>query len=325
MRARARLNALGGRSTYDPQYLLKSFETLPVPDRMQVFGRLLWVLVQANMVDDRPRPPASSVRVVPDGSFWQDAAYAAEKGKMTCPSAVAWRVAELRKAGEPALWVTTSEGRLLVQRADGRREDPCAGVPWNDGLNALAQSRMWTPTLQMTSFETTPASKKMTIICKMLDVLHAANLGWIRAGNKVPPVYDSGLVYKEEQLGKDEWQDIPRTLDLGNGDCEDLASYRVSELRAKGEAAQHTVEHRRSPRLVLYHIRVRRQNGDIEDPSCRLGMSGACSNLVPAAKAAQQLDAPQTPNMTSGGSAQQMTGMTPLRSVRPEDVVRAAL
>lgn len=290
---------------YAPQYLLKSFETLPAADRLQVMGRLLWVLVQANTVDVRPRPPSSSVKIVPGGLRWQDAARAVEAGQMTCPSAVAWRVAELRKTGERALWVTTVDGRLLVQRANGQREDVCKGVPWAD---ALTRNAMWTPTLELTSFETTPAASKMTVICKMLDVLHAANVGWIKAGNRVPPVYQSGLRYKEEQLGKDEWQDIPRTLDLGNGDCEDLASYRVSELRANGEAAEHTVEHRRSPTLVLYHIRVKRQNGDIEDPSCALGMGGACANLVPASKAAQQLDAPQAPNMTSGLVPMTMTG-----------------
>jgi hypothetical protein len=270
---------------------------LPAADRLQVMGRLLWVLVQANTVDIRSRPPSSSVKIVPGGLTWQDAARAVEAGQMTCPSAVAWRVAELRKAGENALWVTTVDGRLLVQRANGQREDVCKGVAWAD---ALTTNAVWTPTLELTSFESTPAAKKMTVICKMLDVLHTANVGWIKAGNRVPPIYQSGLRYKEEQLGKDEWQDIPRTLFLGDGDCEDLASYRVSELRAGGEAAEHTVEHRRSPTLVLYHIRVKRQNGDIEDPSCALGMGGACANLVPAAKAAQQLDAPQSPDMTSG-------------------------
>ena len=309
---------------YAPQYLLKSYESLPPVNRLRVFGRLLWVLVQANMVDTRPRPKASSIKVVSDGSKWQDAARAVELGQMTCPSAVAWRVAELRKSGEHALWVTTADGRLLVQRANGQREDPCAGVAWTDGLNALSQNVMWTPTLELTSFESTPAASKMTVICKMLDVLHAANVGWIKAGNRVPPVYQSGLRYKEEQLGKDEWQDIPRTLQLGNGDCEDLASYRVSELRAGGEAAEHTVEHRRSPTLVLYHIRVKRQNGDIEDPSCALGMGGACANLVPAAKAAQQLDAPQAP----GGPTTMTSGLAmigrPRYFVLPEHAVMAA-
>jgi len=309
---------------YAPQYLLKGFESLPVADRMRVFGRLLWVLVQANMVDAHPRPPSSSVKIVSDGSKWQDAARAVELGQMTCPSAVAWRVAELRKAGEKALWVTTADGRLLVQRASGQREDLCSGVPWTDGLNALSQSAMWTPTLELTSFETTPAADKMTVICKMLDVLHTANAGWINAGNAVPALYESNLRYKEEQLGKDEWQDIPRTLQLGNGDCEDLASYRVSELRAQGEAAQHTVEHRRSPQLVLYHIRVRRQNGDIEDPSCALGMGGACANLVPASKAAQQLDAPQTPSMTSGLTMTGRAHWARHGMVAPEHAVLAA-
>lgn len=273
---------------YSPQYLLKSFETLPVAARLQVFGKMLGVLVQTNLVDTVARPPLSSVRVVSDGSSWQDAARAAELGQMSPPAALAWRVADLRRAGEKAYWTVTSDGRLWVKRASGKREDPTNGAVWTDGLNALGQNAMWTPTLELTSFETTVPEKKMSVICKMLDVLHMANLAWLRAGNRAPPLYQSGVYYKEEQLGKDEWQDIPRTLQLGNADCEDLASYRVSELRLTGEDAHHTVEHRRSPDLIIYHIRVERQNGDIEDPSCALGMGGPCQNLVPAAKVAEQ-------------------------------------
>jgi len=302
---------------------------LPVGTRLPVFGKLLGALVQANVVDARPRPPSSSIRVVSDGSSWQDAARAMELRQMSCPSAVAWRVAELRKAGEKALWVATADGRLLVQRANGTREDPCQGVRWTDGLNALSQNAMWTPTLEFTSFETTPAELKMTVICKMLDVLHEANKQWLAAGGKAPPLYQSGVVYQEEKLGKDEWQDIPRTLELGAADCEDLASYRVSELRHSGERANHTVEHRKSPDVILYHIRVRRQSGDIEDPSCRLGMAGACSNLVPAAK---------VPEQTAGGSMDtslawmglvrpppEIAGRAHYERVRPEDVVSALL
>lgn len=316
---------------YSPQYLLKGFETLPTKGRLQVFGKMLGALVQANMVDVRPRPPVSSIKVVSDGSTWQDAARAVELGHVSCPGAVAWRVAELRKAGEKALWVATADGRLLVQRANGTRENPCGNVVWTDGFNALSQSAMWTPTLEMTSFETTPAAKKMTVICKMLDVLHAANLAWLQAGNVAPPLYQSGLRYQEEKLGKDEWQDIPRTLflrDQGQGsDCEDLASYRVSELRFAGEKANHTVEHRRSPDLVLYHIRVIRQNGDVEDPSCALGMAGTCSNLVPHAKVATQTAGPMFGATAQLTLPQQQVGLVHwMRAghVKAEDAVLAA-
>jgi hypothetical protein len=292
---------------YSPQFFLKSFETLPVAGRLEVIGRLMGALVRANMVDVQTRPPSSRVRVVSDGSSWQDAARALEVGQMSCPSAVAWRVAELRRGGELAKWVVTADGRLLVVRANGTRESPCGSTVWTDGVNAISQNAMWTPTLDLTSFETTPPADKMTVICKMLDVLHAANGEWLAAGNTAPPLYNSGLYYQEEKLGKDEWQDIPCTLARGNGDCEDLASYRVSELRHGGEAANHTVEHRRSTEVILYHIRVRRQNGDVEDPSCRLGMGGACSDLVPSSK---------VPNQTAG--------MVRAQVLRPEDVVLVA-
>ena len=285
---------------YSPQYLLKSFESPAIAPvaRRRIFGRLIDVLVRANDADleGQKRPPVANMRVLP-GELWQDTARVAQLGGGTCPSLVAYRIAELHKAGERgATWVFDTSGKLWVKRMNGTREDPCKGAPWN---TSGYSSAMWTPTLEFASFETTPADKKMEVICKMLAVLHETNGQWLAAGGKAPPVYSSGVKYKEEELGKDEWQDIPRTLDQWSrgigSDCEDLASWRVSELRAKGEDAWHTVEHRKSPTLVLYHIRVLRQNGDQEDPSCALGMSGSCANLVKASGVRQQTAGAQRP------------------------------
>src|ERR1039458_6194264 len=119
---------------YDPQYLLKSFETLPVPSRMTVMGRLLDVLVRANVADmeGRQRPPLSVARATPNGAFWQDAAHVIETGVGTCPSLVAWRVAALRKAGEQARWILSPTGQLWVERANGVREDAWGGGPGED-------------------------------------------------------------------------------------------------------------------------------------------------------------------------------------------------
>jgi hypothetical protein len=150
---------------------------------------------------------------------------------------------------------------------------------------------MYAPQYEFESFKTLSANDKMAVLCKMLDVLIEVDIRFLRTAKGVPLLYQSGVRYLEEQIGKDMWQDIPRTLALRTGDCEDLASYRVAELRVRGEDARHMIEHRKSPKLVLYHIKIIRgpqmvlplapsaykdKDGRIiEDPSKDLGMRGA--------------------------------------------------
>lgn len=58
--------------------------------------------------------------------------------------------------------------------------------------------------------------------------------------------------------------------------CDDLAPWRCAELRNAGEHAKIRIEWKTHPRTgqKVYHVLVRRQNGDIEDPSLKLGMPG---------------------------------------------------
>jgi hypothetical protein len=91
-------------------------------------------------------------------------------------------------------------------------------------------------------------------------MMHTASLG----GGGFPPLYESGLVYRPEEPGHEDWQNAVELLRSGAGDCEDLAAYRAAELRMAGEPA--TVAVVRTPR-GSYHAVVRRADGTIEDPS----------------------------------------------------------
>jgi hypothetical protein len=86
-----------------------------------------------------------------------------------------------------------------------------------------------------------------------------------------PALYESGVRYAREPAGRERWQLPSETRAIGRGDCEDLAVWRVAELRARGEKAKLLL--RRSGDR-LWHAMVRRGNGSIEDPSKRLGMRG---------------------------------------------------
>ena len=87
-------------------------------------------------------------------------------------------------------------------------------------------------------------------------------------------LYDSGVRYMEEPPGQEDWQDIPTCLKMRAGDCEDLAWWRVAELRVRyGIQAQPTFKCMQRPNGgMLYHIQVQLPDGRKEDPSRVLGM-----------------------------------------------------
>jgi len=80
--------------------------------------------------------------------------------------------------------------------------------------------------------------------------------------------------YQEEPPGQEDWQDIPTTLALGFGHCEDISCWRVAELIERhGIQARPTFIAKVRPNGgYLYHILVRYPDGRIEDPSRTLGM-----------------------------------------------------
>lgn len=92
-------------------------------------------------------------------------------------------------------------------------------------------------------------------------------------GEPAPRLYDSGVRYERER-GSERWLVPSQVLELGVGDCEDLAAWRAAELRVSGEdpAALARVV-RAGPRT--WHAIVERGDGTIEDPSRLLGMGSA--------------------------------------------------
>jgi hypothetical protein len=120
-----------------------------------------------------------------------------------------------------------------------------------------------------------------------------------KSGGKVPlipPLYRSGVVYKEEPQNWDleHFDTIPVVYPRKWGDCDDLAPIRVAELVFTGEdrRANIMVKWKGLPDgKRLYHIVVRRSNirradgfqffkderGFYEDPCKVLGMGGAAA------------------------------------------------
>jgi hypothetical protein len=128
----------------------------------------------------------------------------------------------------------------------------------------------------------------------------------------LPPLYASGVRYKEDPPGQENWKDIPAVLSDGHGDCDRLVAWRVAELRVRGIKADPIIKWRTVPKDVMVslghppnmvpengiqmvHVCVGlpgweqyassygdnyEQNPLVEDPSKRLGMGGAYTNGV---------------------------------------------
>lgn len=99
--------------------------------------------------------------------------------------------------------------------------------------------------------------------------LALVNLALLQTHPRLPSLYASGVRYRREPRGKEDWQPITLLYKRGYGDCEDLAAARVAELVHCGEPA--TI-HVKIAGPGLMHIQVKRADGSIEDPSKRLGM-----------------------------------------------------
>lgn len=109
----------------------------------------------------------------------------------------------------------------------------------------------------------------------LCEVLTAINERALRQDPSLPNLYQSGAYYEPRP---EYWLSIPWALlclQYGHGlDCKVLATWLCAELRVRGgERGARCVWSRHvTPSKVVYHVRVRRADGRVEDPSARLGM-----------------------------------------------------
>lgn len=114
-------------------------------------------------------------------------------------------------------------------------------------------------------------ARSQRVLLLLLGALAESDQIWLEQHPKAPLLYRSGVRYRREE-GTEEWRGIDEVLQTGYGDCEDLACWRVAELRLKGIAARPFLSWKRRGNFFLYHVRVLWPNGKIEDPSALLGM-----------------------------------------------------
>jgi hypothetical protein len=110
----------------------------------------------------------------------------------------------------------------------------------------------------------------------MTEALAVINLAHLKQAPNTPFLYESGVVYRPERDGE-ELLDIPALMVQGWGDCEDLAAWRVAELRFNDIPAwveiliqQNPTRGNDEPKFD-YHLLVGTPWGK-QDPSKELGM-----------------------------------------------------
>lgn len=133
------------------------------------------------------------------------------------------------------------------------------------------------------------SSQKRVLV--LLEALTLCNQFYLKEHPEAPLIYNSGIVYKlpaQFESGAKEggvagyrgevFRDIPRIIENGGGDCDNVASWRAAELRTRfGIAASPYITWRKRPDGgTIYHVIVRYDyDGSSEDPSLLLGMGGA--------------------------------------------------
>lgn len=97
------------------------------------------------------------------------------------------------------------------------------------------------------------------------------------ADNKAPDRVKAALKSIAGQVGGGEhFRDIPRIIENGGGDCDNVASWRAAELCEMGVPARPYITWReRADGGTTYHVIVMFDDGTSEDPSLLLGMGGA--------------------------------------------------
>lgn len=111
-------------------------------------------------------------------------------------------------------------------------------------------------------------------ILAALDALTVFNVAYLKRHPGAPKLYNANVSYVREARGPnghrlEDWLPVPLVYQRGEGDCEDLASWRAAELQLQGIPAQAWPVRTK----LGWHIVVRLPGGAFEDPSKELGMS----------------------------------------------------
>lgn len=118
----------------------------------------------------------------------------------------------------------------------------------------------------------------LVVLRTLLNALYTINCDLWERHPEWPGLLDSGVYYKREPKGVEEWQDVAETLRRGYGDCEDLACMLAAEItvrngiEARPDFTLREIRQQNGDLTKMFHIFVRLPGGRRIDPSKMLGM-----------------------------------------------------
>ncbi len=268
-------------------------------------------------LSDQVLPPlyASRVRYRPrqrGRQEWLDVPEVMAQGYGSAEDLAAWRAGELRANNvdaEPVVgheWISGKwRLRFMVRHPDGSIEDPARRVGGKGAQDASSEPGN-VPLMKLSLPDTDDGAHfvPLQIALEGLTQIDEWQLRrWLRqaelglASDVPPPLYTSGVRYKEEAPGREDWLDVRRVLEQGHADCEDLAAWRTAELRVAGHDVEPVIKWQWIPREMMLaqgypanklpgrgvwmvHCEVRWPDGRIEDPSKILGMGGTFTERI---------------------------------------------
>lgn len=111
------------------------------------------------------------------------------------------------------------------------------------------------------------------VIAILLQALVECNLDYLEKYPDTPHPYRAGIRYRREKRRKERWKSIPKIIEDGEGDCEDLAAYLAAYLVFHGARPVSLILRWREylSGARIFHVLIRGPHG-YEDPSRKLGM-----------------------------------------------------
>lgn len=152
-----------------------------------------------------------------------------------------------------------------------------------------------------------PAELDIESATDLVETLARENVRYLLRTPDAPLLYRSGAFYREQP---ELWLAIPHALVAvwtGRGlDCKSLAAWRCAEVRVRGGdwRARCIVTEHHAPDGKVYHVRVVRGDGRVEDPSAVLGMNTVSAQVLARPQLSQVAFAPMwAPYYALGRSA----------------------
>lgn len=134
---------------------------------------------------------------------------------------------------------------------------------------------MYATTLELGALDALTRDEQHRALNQVLLALAKVDAIYLRRHPQTPPLYRSGVVYRDEPDDGESWADVSVVLNRGFGHCAELAAWRTAELwRAGNRFARPIVTEYDRPDLLTWHAIVQVHPWRTEDPSLRLGMKG---------------------------------------------------